>query len=258
MEFARQAEQIPVDIPGWLSPGSSYRLTLVLIEAGDLAAAELVCAAGLVGSRAAGDLMNLGSLLPHMAVLDLHAGRTEDAAAHLAKGSRSRLRTGGPGTCSTAWTAAGTCAPRPGASPRPSPSGPHRTALHQQRRTECPPTRAADEPLREARQALGPARARAAEERGAAMSLATAAEYALMLTAPESLRAAGPAGARQAQRAGTGTGHPGRPGPHRRADRRELYISIRTVRSHLDRIRDKTGCRRRADLTRLALSEGLV
>ena len=33
----------------------------------------------------------------------------------------------------------------------------------------------------------------------------------------------------------------------------QLYISIRTVRSHLDRIRDKTGCRRRADLTRLAL-----
>jgi DNA-binding CsgD family transcriptional regulator len=38
----------------------------------------------------------------------------------------------------------------------------------------------------------------------------------------------------------------------------DLYISIRTVRSHLDRIRDKTGCRRRADLTRLALAEGLV
>lgn len=33
----------------------------------------------------------------------------------------------------------------------------------------------------------------------------------------------------------------------------QLYISIRTVRSHLDRIRDKTGCRRRAELTRLAL-----
>jgi DNA-binding CsgD family transcriptional regulator len=38
----------------------------------------------------------------------------------------------------------------------------------------------------------------------------------------------------------------------------QLYISIRTVRSHLDRIRDKTGCRRRADLTRLALSTGLI
>jgi len=36
----------------------------------------------------------------------------------------------------------------------------------------------------------------------------------------------------------------------------QLYISIRTVRSHLDRIRDKTGCRRRADLTRLALGAG--
>ena len=38
----------------------------------------------------------------------------------------------------------------------------------------------------------------------------------------------------------------------------ELFISVRTVRSHLDRIRDKTGYRRRADLTRLALAEGLV
>ena len=36
----------------------------------------------------------------------------------------------------------------------------------------------------------------------------------------------------------------------------ELFISIRTVRSHLDRIRDKSGSRRRADLTRLALRAG--
>ncbi len=35
-----------------------------------------------------------------------------------------------------------------------------------------------------------------------------------------------------------------------------LFISVRTVRSHLDRIRDKTGRRRRADLTRLALEQG--
>jgi DNA-binding CsgD family transcriptional regulator len=38
----------------------------------------------------------------------------------------------------------------------------------------------------------------------------------------------------------------------------QLYISVRTVSSHLDRIRDKTGCRRRADLTRLALTAGLI
>jgi DNA-binding CsgD family transcriptional regulator len=39
---------------------------------------------------------------------------------------------------------------------------------------------------------------------------------------------------------------------------RQMFISVRTVSSHLDRIRNKTGCRRRADLTRLAHSAGLV
>jgi DNA-binding NarL/FixJ family response regulator len=39
---------------------------------------------------------------------------------------------------------------------------------------------------------------------------------------------------------------------------RALTISVRTVRSHLDRIREKTGQRRRSGLTRLAISEGLL
>ena len=38
----------------------------------------------------------------------------------------------------------------------------------------------------------------------------------------------------------------------------QLYISVKTVHSHLDRIRDKTGVRRRADLTRLAGRLGLL
>ena len=38
----------------------------------------------------------------------------------------------------------------------------------------------------------------------------------------------------------------------------QLDISVRTVRSLLDRIRDNTGCRRRVDLTRLGLQAGLV
>ncbi len=37
-----------------------------------------------------------------------------------------------------------------------------------------------------------------------------------------------------------------------------LFISVATVRSHLDRIRDKTGCRRRPELTRLAVEHGIV
>ncbi|HEX3791516.1 MAG TPA: response regulator transcription factor [Pseudonocardiaceae bacterium] len=37
-----------------------------------------------------------------------------------------------------------------------------------------------------------------------------------------------------------------------------MSISIRTVRSYLDRIRDKTGRRRRPELTRLAIEEGIA
>ena len=37
-----------------------------------------------------------------------------------------------------------------------------------------------------------------------------------------------------------------------------LFISVRTVRSHLDRIRDKTGRRRRPELTRLAIESGIL
>ncbi len=115
-----------------------------------------------------------------------------------------------------------------------------------------------EDALREARQALGPDRARAAEERGAAMSLATAAEYALMLTAPgpppaQAPRGPGKLSARERELVTLVA--QGRTDAQIAA---QLYISIRTVRSHLDRIRDKTGCRRRADLTRLALAEELV
>lgn len=39
---------------------------------------------------------------------------------------------------------------------------------------------------------------------------------------------------------------------------RALSVSVRTVRSHLDRIREKTGRRRRPELTRLAIEEGIV
>jgi DNA-binding CsgD family transcriptional regulator len=37
-----------------------------------------------------------------------------------------------------------------------------------------------------------------------------------------------------------------------------LYIAVSAVRSHLDRIRDKTGSRRPADLTRSALQADLI
>jgi DNA-binding CsgD family transcriptional regulator len=38
---------------------------------------------------------------------------------------------------------------------------------------------------------------------------------------------------------------------------RRLFLSVNTVRSHLDRIRDKTGARRRTELVRYALQAGI-
>jgi DNA-binding CsgD family transcriptional regulator len=90
------------------------------------------------------------------------------------------------------------------------------------------------------------------------MSLATAAEYALMLTgtsAPPAQAASGTADLTAREWELVTLVAQGRTDAQIAA---QLYISIRTVRSHLDRIRDKTGCRRRADLTRLALGKGMV
>jgi DNA-binding NarL/FixJ family response regulator len=85
---------------------------------------------------------------------------------------------------------------------------------------------------------------------------ATAAEYALMLAAPTAQQAGPDQGKLSARERELVTlVAQGRMDGQIAA---ELHISVRTVSSHLDRIRDKTGCRRRADLTRLALSTGLV
>jgi DNA-binding CsgD family transcriptional regulator len=113
-------------------------------------------------------------------------------------------------------------------------------------------------PLRVARQALGPARARAAEERGAAMNLDTAAEYALMLTAPGPPPSAASAGAMKLSARERELVTLVAQGLTDAQIAAQLYISVRTVRTHLDRIRDKTDCRRRADLTRLALQARLI
>ncbi len=81
------------------------------------------------------------------------------------------------------------------------------------------------------------------------MSLDTAAEYALMLTAPAPPPAAADPGLGRLsvrERELVTLVAQGRTNAQIAA---QLYISVRTVGSHLDRIRDKSGCRRRADLT---------
>ena len=256
VRLAWQGDQVPGDVPPVVARDCRVSLTEVLIQAGDFAAAERVCAAGLAWSRDAGDLLHLQDLLPRMMLLDLRAGRVQDAAAHLREAVQLAVRSGSwdPGCldycghlCAatgryaeavTAWAAY--------AALMPTHDWPGDALLRQ-------------DPLRAARQALGPSRTRAAEERGAVMNLVTATEYAVLLSEDPALRqvpaAPGLGRLSARERELVTLVAQGRTNAEIAA---QLFISVRTVSSHLDRIRDKTGCRRRADLTRLALTEGLT
>jgi DNA-binding CsgD family transcriptional regulator/tetratricopeptide (TPR) repeat protein len=258
-QLARQNMQIP-GIPGTDLREHGYLLAAALAEAGDLAAAEQACAATLAQARDAGDMVFLGDLLRIMADLDLRAGRTGDAAAHLREAARLSLQTGTWLLTLNVLKGCGHLCAATGRFADAVTVWAARDTFNQQR--ELAPghadMRRREDARRDAREALGPDRARAAEQRGKAMSMATAAEYALLLTAPDAPPAqAAPGTARLSarERELVTLVAQGRTDADIAA---QLYISIRTVRSHLDRIRDKTGCRRRADLTRLALAAELV
>jgi non-specific serine/threonine protein kinase len=259
VRLARQAAQITDGVPGWRARWVSYVLTGVLIEAGDLAAAEARLRGDLARARHAGDLFIQGGLLALIVTLELDAGRLPDAAAHLRESLQLATRTGNWERTGNALDGCGLlCA----ATGRPAEAATvwaaHAALCRHEGSADWPAdARRREGPLRQARQALGPDRARAAEERGAAMSLATAAEYALMLTDSGPPQSASPGGGTLSARERELVTLVAR-GCTDAQIAAQLYISVRTVRSHLDRIRDKTGCRRRADLTRLALAAGLV
>jgi DNA-binding CsgD family transcriptional regulator/tetratricopeptide (TPR) repeat protein len=268
LRLVRQAQAIPGDSAGALHRALSQFVTMILTEAGDLAGAEQACAAGLASCREVGDLANLSGQLWNKVILDLRASRIDDATAHLRELLQVAMRTGlrpgvligldccghlcaatrRPAEAITVWAAASAL------------SGPWPLPYEFRNLAER------EELQRNAREQLGPAGARAAGERGAAMSLATAAEYALLLAAaqppagppsqpPQPLLAGALPRLSSRERELISLVAQGRTDAEIAA---QLYITVRTVSSHLDRIRDKTGCRRRADLTRLALTAGLV
>jgi predicted ATPase/DNA-binding CsgD family transcriptional regulator len=259
LRLARQARRIADGHAGVLRRGLGWVIAWVLTDAGDLAAAELVCTATLASCLEVGDQINLCGVLGRMTILDLRAGRSGAAAEHLRElleaatqtGRRSLVHlgldccghlcsaTGRPAEAVTAWAAMSALA-----GPWPPQGG-----LAPARR---------DMLWRQALDLLGRPAIRAAEERGAAMSLATATEYALLLAAETGTTAGKPTGLARLsprERELVTLVARGRTDAQIAA---ELSITVRTVTSHLDRIRDKTGCRRRADLTRLALRADLV
>jgi DNA-binding CsgD family transcriptional regulator len=193
-----------------------------------------------------------------MVTLDLEAGRIQDATAHLREALQLDTRTGDWNETGNALDRCGLlCAATGRFAEAVTVWAAHAALMRHPETPEWPlDVRRRQGPLGQARQALGPDRTRAAEERGAAMSLAAAAEYALLLTDPGPPQpAAGPERLSARERELIILVARGRTDAQIAA---QLYISIRTVRSHLDRIRDKTGCRRRADLTRLALTAALI
>jgi predicted ATPase/DNA-binding CsgD family transcriptional regulator len=265
LDWARQAQRaLASGEVGWTSQYTGPFISEVLIESGDLAAARSSIADHLDWARNADDRIGQVSSLRLMADLELRAGDIAESGSHLraateftaVTGAQRRLlmpcldlcghwcvARGQHADAVTLWTALQTHLEAAGTADIP---------LATQRRLR---------PLGQAVQALGPARTEEAQQRGAAMTMQAAAEFARMVTGTDL-----PASAQPGTRSGliqlsareqelislVARGHT----DMQIAD--QLYISVSTVRSHLDRIRDKTGFRRRADLTRLALQEQLI
>jgi predicted ATPase/DNA-binding CsgD family transcriptional regulator len=260
-EWARQAQRIDQEqMPGWTARKVELVLPWALMVSGHLDGTLDLCAQLLEHARAAGDVMDQSDALYIMADLARRTGRLADAGAYLrdtAKlaiyaGYRVRLidilddagcwcvAAGQHAAAVTLWSAQRTQEQAAGLADTPEGD----------RRREGP--------LREALQVLDAGQVRAAEERGAAMTLAAAVEFAVMMTGQDTLRPTAPPGTGKLssrERELITLVAQGRTDAQIAG---ELFISLSTVRTHLDRIRDKSGYRRRADLTRLALEEGII
>jgi DNA-binding CsgD family transcriptional regulator len=264
--WLRQAQRIDqAAISGWIARHCTIILARVLGEIGETTEARRYCADALALARQAGALYDEGECLLTMALLDLYAGRLPEARAHVREVIELYAQTSASlllinclelcvGLCAAArrWREAITVWAAFAAVRRA-------TWIQGESQANDPASEEEfQEPLRKARQALGPTLTRAAEERGAAMTAAAAAEYVLLLVGEQTGE---PAAAPALPHLTTRDRKLVTLVAQGRTDAQiaaQLSISVRTVRSRLDRIRAKTGNRRRADLTRLALQANLV
>ena len=260
LAWLRQTQRIDYSAgPGWLARQCGILLAEALGMGGEEAEARRQFAEVLAQARQAGALFDQGECLRGMAGLELDAGALAQARAHLREAIGVCAQTGaGVLLTNCLWL----CGRLSAAGQRWNDAATAMAAYTAIRQTANFASTPDDqeqyqELLRKTREALGPVAARAAEERGSAMTPDTAAQYVLLVTAEPGEPAAVP-GATQLsarERELVTLVAQGRTDAQIAA---QLFISIRTVSSHLDRIRDKTGCRRRADLTRLALQAGLA
>jgi DNA-binding CsgD family transcriptional regulator len=260
LAWLRQAQRIdPARVSAQITMRYGISLATCLMDTGDLTAAKQACAPVVASAREAGATDLQAESLALMAELDLGTGQLTAAAAQLRQALGLAAHAGTVMSVYCLDVCGHLCARTQRFAEALSLWAARSAFLHLIRLPELPQDIARrQEPLGRARLALGPAGTQAAEERGAAMTFATAVEFATLLAADD-LRRPRPApsqpqlSARERQLITlVAQGH---------TDTQiaaQLYLSVRTVRTYLDRVRDKTGYRRRADLTRLALNIGLV
>jgi predicted ATPase/DNA-binding CsgD family transcriptional regulator len=262
LDWSGQAQALlPSDIPAHEARWCRYILATVLAETGELDSARRVCADGLALARQADDHVNLVGLLVYMTILERLAGNTAEAMPYLREAAGIALRAGDHVNLTNVIEE---CAFLCATTERWSDAVTLWAAHAADRKRRGLPSEQVDDDrgrldyMRRIEQALEPGQLREAQERGARMTVSTAAELAIIVTAEAQQDSPEPAPGKllsPRERELVTLVAQG----HTNAEiAARLYISVRTVASHLDRIRDKTGYRRRADLTRLALEESLV
>jgi DNA-binding CsgD family transcriptional regulator len=250
--YLRRAQQIdPATIPDGVARAARIYLARALTEADELAEARHVGAQALDWAKTAAAPFDVVECLALLATLELQAGHTATAARYIREALGAAWRIDSRYRVFESIDLCGQLCARAGRYAEAVTLWEARAAHWREFLLADLPLEQAhrQELLHQAQQTLGPSKARAAAGRGMAMTLGTVVEYARL--------------AAELKESATEL-------PHLTTRERELvklvangqtdaqiasqlHISIRTVRSHLDRIRAKTGCRRRADLTRLAL-----
>jgi DNA-binding CsgD family transcriptional regulator len=263
LDWARQAQRILASGElGWTAQftGGSFFFE-VLAESGDLIAARHGLENSLAWARETGNLITQASVLRLMAEVELRAGNFAGSGRHLREATEITARVDPTRLIICLDLAACLCAARDQWAEAVTIWTAFQAGLEAEGLADLPMNaERRQDLLRRADQVLGPGHTRTASERGAAMSLQAATEFALLLVppSPESEPARPPTGLTQLSSRERELVSLVAKGCTDAQIAGQLYISVSTVRSHLDRIRDKTGSRRRADLTRMALQAGLV
>jgi predicted ATPase/DNA-binding CsgD family transcriptional regulator len=259
LSWARQAEElVPLDTAAHEKRWCLRVIAIVLSEIGELAAARRVCTAGITLSRRANDVTYLLSSLTAMANIERWAGNVREARTHLCEAAGLAARNGDHVNLMNLVNECGYLCAETGRWADAATLWAANIADRNRRGLAIPQGDEIDRAkyLPRLELALEPGQLRAAQERGAGMTAAAAAELAIMTTASAPGKARAPGNLLSSRERElvilVAQGHTNAQIAER------LHISVRTVASHLDRIRDKTGHRRRADLTRLALEESLV